>query len=177
MSRRKSQISVEYLILSGFIILIILTLAFYIYTLTKQGVYGSVNVNKMNLFGNGMVKNAKQVYYLGLYSQKKVVLDVPDGVEEMFIFNIDIAGEKYYYIGIFTEVDGVLQKYYYQSDIPLFMDTSYTSATGHDVDECGTCEFFDFKDNTMRPGDKEFLFETKLDSAGEVFVEVKPVYD
>ena len=65
---------------------------------------GTVNIQKANDLGNGLVENAKQIYYLGLYSQKTVEYAVPMNVRDMFIVEVIYTppdpDEVYYYFGL-----------------------------------------------------------------------------
>src|SRR4030066_1162756 len=120
MLANKSQISVEYLILTGFLLLaLIIPAAIFLYSIANQSVYGTVNAQKANDIGNGFVDNAKQVYYLGLYSKRIVEYDVPQSVWKMFIVEINQSGELHYYVGIILNDTKQGSKFFFQSNVPM----------------------------------------------------------
>ena len=178
MVKNKSQISIEYMILTGFVLLVIIVPSvFFLYSFANKGVGGTVQRQKTMDLGNGLVDNAKQMYYLGLYSKKNVEYDVPINVENMFIVEIiDTAPdpyEYYYYFGLIVKEE-VDKEYYFQSDVALTSDTKPPYNTYIDtVDpgllslstECSsyTCNFFNFNDPVIKEGKKTFKLETVMD--------------
>ena len=190
---KQAQISMEYLILTGFILLIIIVpSAIFLFSFANKSVYGTVSTQKANDLGNGLVENAKQMYYLGLYSKKIVTYDVPDNVKRFFIleFNQTGTGRMYYYIGVIINDGKEESKYFIPSDVPLmsvplasdpnsmYVDNSDSSAY---IVECASssCNFYNFKDPVIHPGKKKFKLETKYDNTGsnEVKVNIIPIID
>jgi len=179
---RKGQVSIEYLILTGFIVLaIIVPSAIFLYSVTNQNVQGTLSNQKASDLGNGLVNDAKQMYYLGLYSNKIVEHDVPDNVKYMYVFELDDGANKYYYFGLIIS-DGKKESVYnFQSDVPLTSEvgtyvTTDDSAKSY-IQECqapgNTCNFFSFKDSPTKPGKKQFKIETKFDG-GDVKSSITP---
>jgi hypothetical protein len=172
MRKIKAQISIEYLIIVGFVIAAILVPAFLLlFSSTYKNVYGPVNTQKVADLGNGLVNDAKQMYYLGIYSKKISKYQMPDNVINMFILNITNGGNEYYYIGIVIS-DGVVPKVEtFLSGVPLTSDTTYANVVQDPtlsmyIPECKTpgngysCNFYSFTNSTIMPGMKNFLVET-----------------
>ena len=184
MLKNKSQISIEYLILTGFILLVLIIPAvIFLYSMANNSVYGTVNTQKIVELGDGLVSNAKQLYYLGLYSKRTVSYDMPQGVWKMFIVKMEGPGlpEPQYYIGMIINDTKEGAKYFFQSSVPLaaehpdYVDTSDNSDY---IPECSSaaCSFYNFQRPVTKPGRKQFKVETKLDPAsGEVKAYIKPL--
>lgn len=178
MLKSKSQISIEYLILVGFIMGIILIPAVYfLKSFAGEGVYNTLNNKRANDLGHGIINNAEQLFYLGLYSKHVVEYEVPKNVQNMFIVEIDDGTDIYYYFTIFTQDN----KYYFQSEVPLMSDdsSSLLDTTDDDslISECsGNCDFSNFIGTSIQEGRKKFLLETKLDPiSSKVKVSISPV--
>lgn len=179
MGGKKGQISLEYLIITGFVVLAILVPTFLIlFSSTNKSVYGTVNTQKAIDLGKGVINDAKQMYYLGLYSKKVVEYEVPQNVKHMFILELEHEDPVtnditiYYYFGlIMLETDGD-KLYTFQSDIPLTSDDSNNyvviGPNGAVVNECSNpendCEFYSFIEYAKMPGLKRFKVETIYDS-------------
>jgi len=188
---RKAQISLEYMILTGFILLVIIVpSAMFLFSFANKGVYGTVSTQKANDIGNGLVDNAKQIYYLGLYSKKTVSYDMPDNVKRFFILEMNqtSTSKKYYYIGIIIDDGKEQSKHFIPSDVPLMSDLAspyvnddFDDSASH-INECdpsfaNICRFYNFIDPVTKPGKKRFKIETKYDSSGgnEIKVSIEPL--
>jgi Class III signal peptide len=185
--QRKAQISIEYLILTGFVLLmLVIPAVFFLSSLANKGVYGTVNTQKITDLGNGLVDSAKQMYYLGLYSKKIVDYDVPQNVEAMFLLEINKSGTLYYYVGVIIDDGKEQSKYLFPSRVPLMSETS--SYVDYDagititdyVSECtptDPCHFYSFKSSAIKPGKKNYKVETKYVSptSTEVRVSISPL--
>jgi uncharacterized protein (UPF0333 family) len=190
---RKAQISLEYMILTGFILLVIIVpSAIFLFSFANKSVYGTVSTQEANDIGNGLVDNAKQMYYLGLYSKKTVSYDIPDNVKEFFILELTQpgTGKKYYYIGIIIDNGKDESKHFFPSDVPLMSaplasDSDYMNAFNADnsvyINECtpDICKFYNFVGPAAKPGKKQFKLETKYDSTSgnEVKVNIMPLIE
>ena len=169
MLKNKSQLSVEYLILTGFIIGIIsVVLVIFLKVFASGSAQDAINAQKINDLGDDIVKKAKQVFYLGLYSKQNVEYDIPDNVEFMFILELTKStGEKFYYFGIHAK-DKEIKKHYFLSDVPIASDGTLVDVDEDDlsslIPECSTatCKFYNFKGNLINPGKKVFKIETRL---------------
>lgn len=168
----KSQISIEYLILTGFILLVIIVpAAIFLSSLANKSVYGTLNTQRAMDLGNGLVDNAKQIYYLGLYSKKIVDYTVPQNVKKIFILDLNDGSKDYYYIGIIIDNGKEVSKNYFPSTIPLMSDAlnypDYVEKSNnilpYDIPECSapaSCSFYNFKGPVIHEGKKSFKIET-----------------
>jgi uncharacterized protein (UPF0333 family) len=185
----KSQISIEYLILTGFILLVIVVpAAIFLSSLANQSVYGTLNTQRAMDLGSGLVDNAKQIYYLGLYSKKVVDYTVPQNVKKMFILDLNDGSKDYYYIGIIIDNGKEVSKNYFPSTIPLMSDANLAPDYVEEgdknillpyiIDECEvpttSCYFYNFKGPVIHEGKKSFKLETQYD-ANEVKVSITPI--
>ena len=175
MGNMKAQISIEYLIIVGFVLAAILIPAFLLlFSSTYKNVYGPVNVQKINDLGNGLTNDAKQMYYLGIYSKKIVKYEMPENVADMFILNMTNSSANYYYVGIIINDSTSSKMYTFISSVPLTSDINNNNVI-HDqnlsrfVLECirpgsgYTCNFYSFIGPTIMPGMKTFAVETISD--------------
>jgi uncharacterized protein (UPF0333 family) len=184
----KAQISIEYLILTGFIVLVIVIPAvIFLSSLANKSVYGTLSNQKATDLGNGLVDNAKQMYYLGLYSKKVVNYDVPQNVKRMFILDLnDSNGKEYYYIGLIVDDGKEVTKFFFPSEVPLTsdfpaitignLDPGYSNISVY-VNECApatSCVFYDFQAPVIHEGKKSFRIETIYSSIGDVKVSIIP---
>jgi hypothetical protein len=124
---KKTQISIEYIILTGFILLVLIVpTVIYLQRYAGGGIFDSVNQKKANELGHGIVKTAQDMYYLGIYSKKIVSYDVPRNVQLMFIMNMTMQPNPaqppttVYYLAMYMQGEkDTVKKFYFQSDVPI----------------------------------------------------------
>jgi hypothetical protein len=181
-TKRKCQISIEYLILTGFILLvIIIPSVYFLYTLTSESLGTQLKMQKVDELSNGLIENARYIYYLGLYSKKVVDYEMPSNVENMFIAELVKGPDKFYYIGIFiADENGNLKKNYFLSEVPIkseiIPDLVDDISIANLIPECesATCSFYNFKDGFIERGNREFKLETVLDG-NDIKVSITPI--
>ncbi len=80
----KAQAAMEYLMIAGFVMLIMLPLVYLVYNYTQESSADIVNA-QITKFGRDLVNNAESVYYAS--SPSKITLDfnMPRGVQNMSI--------------------------------------------------------------------------------------------
>jgi uncharacterized protein (UPF0333 family) len=129
----RAQVSIEFLILFGFVAASIVFPVFAILHVTSsETVSGSVNAKKANDLGNAIVQAATDQYYLGLYSRSTIRRDVPDNIEEFFILDIEKNGRNYYYLGIYLTDGTGIAKNLYLSKVPLV--STHSTIVTEDID-------------------------------------------
>ncbi len=184
MVKKRSQISIEYLLLTGVIVLVIIVpSAYFLFNTANNNVIGTLNNQKAVDLGNNIVQTAKQIYYLGLFSKNIVEIEVPKNLEEMFVMKIDDSIAESYYFGILVNDTKQLKKYFFQSDVPIVSDASLDYINLREdinisyVPECSntgvSCDFYFFKDWVLKPGKKNIKIETKIgdfDTDAKVFI-------
>jgi hypothetical protein len=183
----KAQLSIEYLILTGFVLLLVVVPSvIFLSSLANKSVYGTITTERANELGNGIVDNAKQMYYLGIYSKKIVTYDVPNNVHKMFIIQMEKDSKTYYYFGLILNDTKDATKFFFPSEVPLMSDATSlyvdTSDLSSYVSECASatsCSFYNFKGSVLRPGKKRFKIETKYDDSlsTEAKVSIIPLLD
>jgi len=182
--KRKSQVSIEYLILTGFIVLLVVVPSVvYLYSILNQNVYGVVTQQKVNDVGDRLLDTAKQMYFLGLYSKRIVDVDIPPNVERMYLATLDDGINKFYYLAVVI-VDEDTQKFFFQSEVPITSKVTPPIVTTDtpllDIKECAdpgiSCSFFNFEDFVTLPGKKRFKVETITEN-NDVKVAIIPLAD
>jgi hypothetical protein len=189
----KAQISVEYMILTGFILLVVIIPSSYlVFKLANDSVYGTMNTQRGIDLGKGLIESAKQMYYLGLYSKKTVDYEVPSNVERMFILRLEniTSEENYYYFGIiFNDGSNKVTKQLFLSDVPILSDPSDPSVyyVNNDdstfyITECTNieydCTYYNFLTPVINQGRKMFKIETKYnDVLKQTVVYILPIID
>jgi uncharacterized protein (UPF0333 family) len=115
---RRGQISMEYLIVTGFVVFVIvgiLGVALYYSTSLKDG----VTTYNLNNFGNKVTSAAESVFYSGSPSQATISAYLPEGVREIGIV------ENAIYMNVSTST-GILSVAYF-SDVPIVGNITTTS--------------------------------------------------
>jgi len=84
LQQRNSQISLEYLILVGFVTLAIIPLIL-IYITFSQESGAEISAAQLNQLGHKIVGAAESVYYLGEPSQTTLVATIPSGIQAVNI--------------------------------------------------------------------------------------------
>lgn len=174
---RTAQISIEYLIIIGVIVLLVVVpSAIFLSSFTQNTLHRTVTEEKAAEFGEGLTAAAEQVYYLGLYSKRNVVLPVPDTIQKLSVLDITTSEKTYYYIVVAFLDDGESTVRYYQSRAPLLIQDPKPSYSGGAAKECAveTCMTQEFPSTVAKPGDKRFILESVLDE-GRVVVQITPV--
>jgi uncharacterized protein (UPF0333 family) len=182
----RAQISIEYLILTGFILLIVVVPSvIFLSSMANTSVSGTLSNQRINDLGNGLVDNAKQMYFLGLYSKKIVEYEVPQNVESIFIVEMTKDSEKYYYVGIIINNKKELVKAFFPSSVPLMSVPEPTDQNrfyvrtedlSSYITECASptiCKFYNFVKPVTLPGKKKFKIETQYDVSGAAGNQVK----
>lgn len=167
--QRSGQVSIEYLILTGFIVVVIILPAIFLLFSTYRGsVTGSINQQKVSELGNGLVNDAEQMYYLGLYSKKTSTYQMPEGVTNMYVAELtDSDGKRHDYLAIIVLSGKGSQRFLFEPKVPLTATGDYVQIPAEteaptDISECGsmTCSFLVFDKLAITPGAKQFVTET-----------------
>jgi hypothetical protein len=184
----KAQISVEYMILTGFILMVVIIPSTYlVFSLANEGVYGTMNNQRSIDLGKGLIESAKQMYYLGLYSKKTADYDVPNNVNRMFILQLKTATDQYYYyFGIIFDDGNKVTEQMFLSDVPILSelgayvdnDDSNLYITECEPPSIYVCTYYNFKQPVINSGRKTFKIETKYNSdLDQSVVNIIPVID
>jgi hypothetical protein len=175
------QVSIEYLILIGVVmILVVVPASLFLTSISRSTVQETLGTEKVSELGDGLTLAAKQLYYLGLYAKRKVVLPVPENVERFYLLKINDGTKDYHYIVIRVNDGSKAQQFFFESVAPLTSDTSAPNVKvddfSADIPECSSasCSFISFTGNALRTGKKQFRLET-VQQAGEVMVEIVPM--
>ncbi|MEK6850560.1 MAG: hypothetical protein AABX85_03220, partial [Nanoarchaeota archaeon] len=85
---KKGQISTEYLIVMGFVTFMVISLMGIAFLYVGQ-IRDNMKMNQINTFGKKIVNSAETVYFAGNPSRATVLLNIPQGVQ-----NIVVAGAE-----------------------------------------------------------------------------------
>ena len=114
--KRNAQVSMEYLIIMGFVttmIIIILGIA-----LTYTGsIQDNIKVTQVNNFANKVISSAESVFYYGEPSKSTISAYLPEGVKEIQIVNEITESENAMFITISTSTG--LNKIGFSSEVPI----------------------------------------------------------
>lgn len=160
MKQKRSQISVEYMILIGFVI-IMLCASMYVAIKFSSSSLEEVFKERLEEIGNIIAQNAREVYYLGLYSKVVVTVAFPEGVENMSTLQIgDPPDQENYLIFEYRTNDGSLAKMYTLSEVPLITPICYADVAqiAEKIPECATvsCYYCIFEPQEYDKGPKNF---------------------
>jgi uncharacterized protein (UPF0333 family) len=107
---KKGQISVEYMIVAGFVIFLvvcILSIAFFYSNSIRDG----IRVYNLNNFGNKVTSSAESVFYAGYPSQATITAYLPEGVQSVIIQDNSIVANISTSSGVATIA--------YESEVPI----------------------------------------------------------
>jgi hypothetical protein len=180
MFKARAQISLEYIIITGFILVVVIIPTFLLlFSTTNNSIYNTINIQKVEDLSLGILNDAKQMYYLGLYSNKVVDYEMPRNVDYLYILKLEKPdGSKEYYLGI-TITNGVdSHTFNFLSDVPLTSRESVLVEEDNSLEVLVpvcmspgySCEFYSFIDNSIAPGKKKFKVETLYDSDEQMVV-------
>lgn len=169
--RRQGQISIEYLIIIGVVLLlIVIPSAIFLTSFTQSTVTRTVNQDQIDRLGEGLVDSAEHVYYLGVYSERQTTLPISQSVSSIRTIQITEDGQNYYYIQIITNrgTDNQLA-HYYQTSAPTRTNQQLTNPaiTPSACEE--NCIFYEIVDE---PGRGERRFSTTHEPTG---VNIEPI--
>ncbi len=170
--QRSGQVSIEYLILTGFIVVVIILPAiFLLFSTYRSNVTGAINQQKVSALGNGMVNDAEQMYYLGLYSKKTATYQMPEAITNMYLAELTANGKTHDYLAIIVRSGKGTERFLFESKIPLTATGDYVQVPTEteapkDISECDSipppCSFLVFDKLAITPGAKQFVTETIL---------------
>lgn len=107
---KRSQISMEYIIILGFVMIVIIGILGI--ALTYSGsIKDSIKINQVNNFANKIISTAESVYYYGEPSKATISVYLPDGVKDITIMENSLF--------ISTQVYSGLEKSSFSSDVPI----------------------------------------------------------
>lgn len=119
MENKKTQISVEYLVLLGFLVFIIISIlgiAFFYAGNIRTG----VSVNQISAFADKVITTSENVYYAGEPSRATITVYLPEGVNDIEIINNDL---------VFTfQTDSGINKMAFGSNVPI--DGEFDTSSG-----------------------------------------------
>ena len=142
--KKKGQFSVEYLLIVGFALIIIIPIVYYSYTSFTES-QQEISAATVNKIGYEVVNTAKNVYFLGDYSRVTLDMNFPEGIQDVQTVTDTVPDPDQYFFMIKVHDSEIL----FPSDVELR----------------GT-----FDPNVVNPGIKK----VKLESRGgyvEVFIE------
>ncbi len=137
---RKAQITMEYVILLTFIVMMILPAGLYIYSGTAE-IYNTYSYTKMDSYLDSIVNTAKIIYYNGLYSKTTLTPRLSDTMHlsRAFTVEMNLSDNYYYYLVVYLNETGTAEMLPYQSEVPLKVNTTcFNTADTSYLPECTT---------------------------------------
>ena len=121
---KRGQISVEYLIVIGFVVFIVISIlgvAFFY----ASGIRDRIKTNQLENFANKIISSAESVYFAGEPSKVTITAYLPAGVQAIEI--VYDSGSEEYLIIFDIETGSGISKIAYTSDVPLETGSSIIS--------------------------------------------------
>jgi len=116
---KRSQISMEYVIILGFVLVIIIGILgialFY-----SGSIKDRIKITQVDNFANKITSTAESVYYYGEPSKATITVYLPEGIKEINILEDSLF--------ITTQVSSGLEKRAFSSNVPI--EGNITSASG-----------------------------------------------
>jgi len=170
MRARKAQSATEFAILIAALLAIFLPL---FYLVSDYGLKSGAEIVSTQIYqiGENVVAEARQIYFLGLYSKEVVTLNIPENILGMstLVINSSAGTENYLFVK-FRREDQVLNHSFY-SDIPIITSACMRSDCFGDA-TCYSCEL---DPSAYLPGMKHYRLETVIWDVG-MAVRVDQVY-
>jgi len=115
---KKSQISMEYIVILGFVMIVIIGILgmalFY-----SGSIKDRIKVIQVNNFANKIISTAESVYYYGEPSKATISVYLPEGVKNVTIMENSLI--------ISTQVSSGLEKSSFSSNVPIDGNIAATS--------------------------------------------------
>ena len=159
---RRAQLSIEYLIVLGVVLLLIVVpAAVFLTSFTQESVGERVSQDQLDRLGEGITTSAEHVYYLGLYSQRTTTLPIPRGIQEAHIIHVEQSNRDVYYLRLTRTRNEAQEIRYYQTRAPIYPAGNYTGIQGNPfgINACVSeiCYNWELEDFT-NPGSRTFQF-------------------
>tara|TARA_Y100000031_G_scaffold25122_1_gene26963 strand:- start:14095 stop:14565 length:471 start_codon:yes stop_codon:yes gene_type:complete len=81
---KKSQVATEFLLITGFFMLIMIPTIFYFYAYTQEATI-EVDTSRAASLGDAIVSTAESAYYYGRDTKLTLNIDLPGGVSNMYV--------------------------------------------------------------------------------------------
>lgn len=160
---RRAQLSIEYLIVLGVVLLLIVVpAAIFLTSFTQESVGEQVSRDQLDRLGEGITTSAEHVYYLGLYSQRTTTLPIPRGIQDAHIIHVEQPNNNFYYLRLVRTRNDAQEIRYYQTRAPIRLNgISPEVGESFGIDECDetdtTCKNWELT-NFRNPGSRTFQF-------------------
>jgi len=122
---KRGQISIEYLIVIGFVVFIILSIlgvSIYYYS----GIRDSIKLNQVTNFASKVISSAEVVFFAGEPSKTTITVHLPEGVQDVRI--IDDNGQTLIVFDVST--DSGLTVVAFPSDVPIDTSSDISNTQG-----------------------------------------------
>jgi len=109
---KKSQVSIEYIIIVGFVTFILLSVlgAAFFYS---GGIKDRIKMTQVSNFGNKIVSSAESVFYYGEPSKATITTYLPEGVQSIVVSDTDDS------LVISVQLDSGLTVTSFSSNVPI----------------------------------------------------------
>ncbi len=121
---RQAQISLEYLIIVGVALALLLPGVYFFFSYSKGSIEGTTN-NRLNDIGLQMVSTAKGSYALGNGARQTIEFVMPEGVEEIKLNSVN-GGSDTELVFVYNTPYGLSETVFF-SDIILLNETNASS--------------------------------------------------
>jgi hypothetical protein len=135
---RRSQTSMEFVLIIS-LFLFVMMIAIYLISDVLFVSHDDIRLTQMNGVGQNVVDEARDVHYLGLFSQEIMSVNMPEGIVQMRSITFMTAEEEHYLVAM-IEAKGERFNLTFPSEVPLLTGScNEYFCTGTTV--CRVCEF------------------------------------
>jgi hypothetical protein len=110
---KRGQISVEYLIVIGFVVFIVISILGVAF-LYAAGIQDRIKTNQLENFANKVISSSESVFFAGEPSRVTITAYLPEGVE-----SVSVVDDNGYYLVFNVSTSSGLDVISFSSDVPL----------------------------------------------------------
>lgn len=126
MRKKRGQISIEYLIVVGFVVFVIIGILGISY-FYSSGVRDQIKNSQLESFAKNVISNSESVFYQGEPSQVTVTAYLPDGVQSMYVFR-EAGNEDLLVFNLTGQNDDSVVGF--SSNVPISISGSFSLSEG-----------------------------------------------
>ena len=157
MKNRSGQVSAEFMILVGLVLIIFIPL-FVILTLSSIESTEQISTERIGSTARTMLDESREIYYLGEGSRQIITIDIPRGVHAVQIVN---TSTTYELVFAFTQ-SGINSSISHVSEVPVRINEAQTTSC-NPVPSCVDCDCEQFTFEEGRSGARNIELRTIRD--------------
>ena len=166
MKNRSGQVSAEFMILVGLVLIIFIPL-FVILTLSSIESTEQISTERIGSTARTLLDESREIYYLGEGSRQIITIDIPRGVNAVQIVNTSTTHELMF---LFNH-SGRTSSVSHASEVPIRIGSD--SETCNPEPDCTiSCDCTQFSVSDMRTGERNIELRTQRDDGLHVSMRI-----